>query len=205
MGRTPGGETREKVYRFVRERLLAGSPPTVREVQEAFGFRAVETAREHLDRLVIEGRLTRAGELQARGYRLPGVEGRGLAVSVPILGRVQAGALTVAIQDIEGYVEVRSRLPPEELFALRVRGDSMAPEMLEDDLVIVRRQPVALDGEIVVALIGDEATIKRLRFRRGGSELHAINPKYPPLVPDPEALLLLGRVVELRRYLGERR
>ena len=71
MGRTPAGETREKVFAFVRDRLLAGQPPTVREVQEALGFRAVRTAQQHLERLVEDGRLI-AGRHRARGYRLPG-------------------------------------------------------------------------------------------------------------------------------------
>ena len=69
MGRTPPGQTRERIFRFVRDRLLGGLPPTVREVQEAFGFRSPQTARQHLEALVDEGRLAkRAG--QARGYRL---------------------------------------------------------------------------------------------------------------------------------------
>ena len=70
MGRTPAGQTRERVLRLVRERLLSGSPPTVREVQRAFGFRSVETAREHLEVLVREGRLSKR-KGKARGYRLP--------------------------------------------------------------------------------------------------------------------------------------
>src|ERR1700755_739160 len=105
MPRTPAGETRESVYRFVCERLLAGQPPTLREIQQEFGFRAVETAREHMLGLVSEGRLAKdAGS--ARGYRLPEKPGAGGGLTtpsrlVPLLGRVQAGALTTAVEEHE--------------------------------------------------------------------------------------------------------
>ncbi|GIT67747.1 MAG: hypothetical protein Ct9H300mP25_12190 [Acidobacteriota bacterium] len=90
MGRTPVGQTRERVFKFVRRCLLSGQPPTVREVQKAFGFRAVQTARQHLEQLVGDGRLT-ADRHKSRGYRLAEpVSGR-KTMLVPILGRVPAG------------------------------------------------------------------------------------------------------------------
>jgi repressor LexA len=168
MAHTPKGRTREKVWRFVRERLLAGDPPTVREVQAAFGFRAVESARAHLTALVEAGLLVQETG-RSRGWRLPS-HGRGGGASrpvmVPVLGRVQAGALTTALEEPEGRVAA-TPVPGAELFALRVRGDSMrGAGILDGDLVIVRRQETAEDGEIVVALVGEEATVKRLRWRR---------------------------------------
>lgn len=202
MGRTPKGQTRQRVLAFVRERLLAGSPPTVREVQQAFGFRSVGTAREHLDALVADGKLDKPGDRRHRGVQLPGTKRRaGLAPRlVPLLGRVQAGALTEAIEDADGHLLVEAQRSAGELFALRVRGDSMAPEMLEGDLLIVRRQPRAESGDVVVALVDGDATVKRLWLdkRRGRVELRPSNPAYPPIVPDGE-LTLLGKVVELRR------
>jgi repressor LexA len=200
MGRTPPGQTRERVFRLVRDRLLAGSPPTVREVQRALGFRSVETAREHLERLVDEGRLAKRGG-RSRGYRLAASSGAP-PVLVPLLGRVAAGALDVAVEDPEGYVPVQSRGSGGELFALRVRGESMTGAgILPGDVVIVRRQRRASSGEVVVALVGEEATVKRLRLRRGRVELHAENPAFEPIVPDPRELTLLGKVVEVRRRL----
>lgn len=196
---TPEGETREKIFHFVRERILSGRPPTVREVQEAFGFHAVETARRHLENLIVEGRLGReAGK--ARGYRLP--EASGLAY-VPLLGRVQAGALTTAVEEPEGYIPVSRERGTGELFALRVRGESMiGAGILPGDIAIVRRQPAADSGDIVVALVGDEATVKRLLLRRRHIELHAENPDYPPIVPtSPGEVIILGKVIEIRRYL----
>ena len=156
---TPEGKTREKIFHFVRERILAGRPPTVREVQEEFGFHAVETARRHLENLITEGRLGReAGK--ARGYRLP--EAPDL-LYIPLLGRVQAGPLTTAVEEPEGYVPVSHERGRGELFALRVRGESMTGAgILPGDVVIVRRQPTADSGDIVVALVEDEATVKTI-------------------------------------------
>jgi repressor LexA len=200
MGRTPPGETRERIFRFVRERLLSGRPPTVRDVQRAFGFRAVQTAREHLEGLVSDGRLGKEPG-RARGYRL-GDDGRDEAptVLVPLLGRVPAGPLDAAIEDLEGYVPVRTRHSPDDLFGLTVHGESMTGAgILPGDVVVVRRQPTAQSGEIVVALIDDEATVKRLRFRGRRAELHPENPDYEVLVPDD--MTLLGKVIEVRRDL----
>ncbi|MDW7710462.1 MAG: transcriptional repressor LexA [Deferrisomatales bacterium] len=199
MGKTPPGETRQKVFAFVRERLLAGRPPTVREVQEALGFRAVQTAHQHLEALVAEGRLA-ADRGVARGYRLP-VRGSP-PVLVPILGRVPAGPLDTAVEDREGYLAFQAEDEAEGLFALRVKGESMRDAgILPGDLVVVRRQPTARDGEVVVALVGDEATVKRFRLRRGRPELHAENPAFAPLTPDPAELQILGVVIELRRRM----
>jgi repressor LexA len=202
MGRTPPGQTRERVFRLVRERVLAGLPPTIREIQHAFGFRSVQTAREHLEGLVLEGRLFKE-EGKARGYRLPRPCAEPLRW-VPLLGSVPAGALDVAIEDLEGYLPVQPdrASSSDELFGLRVRGESMIGEgILPGDVVIVRRQPSARSGEIVVALVGDEATVKRLRLRGNRVELHPANPRFEVLAPDPEELRILGKVIEVRRRL----
>jgi repressor LexA len=205
MGRTPAGQTRDKVFHFVRGRLLAGRPPTVREVQDAFSFASPQTARQHLEGLVAEGRLTKEPG-QARGYRLPDLLGEPPAVLVPLLGRVAAGPLGAAVEDLEGYVAVQlargSRRDDEELFGLRVDGESMiGAGILPGDIVIVRRQARMKTGDIVVALVGDEATIKRLHLHHERVELRAENPNFAPIVPDPRQLALLGKVIEVRRYL----
>jgi len=198
---TPPGKTREQIYRFVRKRLLEGLPPTVREVQQQFKFKAVETAREHLEKLVAEGRLAKR-QGKSRGYCLPqGPSGNTPARFAPLLGHVQAGALTTAVEDIEDYVPVQTRATGE-MFALRVQGDSMSGAgILAGDIVIVRQQPKADSGEIVVALVGDEATVKRLRLRRGRIELHPENDAFDPIIPDPGEVSILGKVIEVRRSL----
>lgn len=201
--KTPPGQTREQIFRFVRERLLNGLPPTVREVQAAFGFRSVQTAREHLETLVADGKLSK-NPGKARGYRLPEESGAAAFALVPLLGRVQAGALTTAVEDPEGYVPVQEPDAGYALFALRVRGKSMTDAgILPGDIVIVRRQDTADSGDIVVALVDDEATVKRLRLKRGKVELHPENPDFEPIVPNPSDVVLLGKVIEVRRYLDE--
>jgi repressor LexA len=206
MAHTPPGKTRERVFRFMRDRLLDGRPPTVREVRDALGFRAVESARAHLSALVEEGRLVKKPG-RARGYALPETVGQGgVPRLVPLLGRVPAGPTDLAVEDVERYLPSRAAAG-DELFALRVRGDSMRDAgILDGDVVIVRRQPTASSGSIVVALIGDEATVKTLYVHDGGPgrgriELRPANPDYRPIVPDPDELQILGKVVEVRRYL----
>jgi repressor LexA len=168
---------------------------------EAFGFRSPQTAREHLDALIEEGRLEKEPGL-ARGLRLPGRRGEAPTVLVPILGRVPAGPLDTAIEDFEGHVPVQTHRAPGELFGLRVKGDSMRDAgILDGDLVVVRRQPRAEDGTIVVAMVEDEATVKRLRLKRGRVELHPENPAYAPIVPEPASVRVIGKVVEVRRRL----
>ena len=198
---TPPGQTRRQVHAFVRDRIAAGAPPTVREVQQHFGFRAVQTARQHLETLVAEGRLAKEPGL-ARGYRLPSDLVAPMRL-VPRLGRVQAGALSEAIEDPDGWIPVDGALGEHELFALTVKGESMlGAGILPDDTVVVRRQAIARDGEIVVALVRDEATVKRLRLHRGRIELHPENPAFSPIVlGGRDEVRILGKVVEVRRRL----
>ncbi len=205
MGRTPAGQTRNRVYAFVRQRLLAGDPPSVRDIRDALGLRAVQTVQAHLRALVAEGRLSHV-EGQARGYRLADVPVVGALRLIPLVGQVQAGALTTAMEEPLGWVPVHARYGDHggQIFALRVCGLSMRDAgILAGDVVIIRRQADAESGDVVVALVGDEATVKTLhRCRIGGHiELHPANPDYDVVVPDQQDLILLGKVVEVRRYL----
>jgi repressor LexA len=201
--KSPKGETRGQVFSFVKQRLLQGEPPTVREVQHAFSFKAVQTAREHLENLVKEGRLVKTTG-KARGYRLPADIELPAMTPVPVLGRVQAGALTEAIEDPEGYIGVDADGGTAELFALSVQGCSMKDAgILPGDLVVVKRQPTAAEGDIVVAMIGDEATVKRLRFKNGHPQLHPENDEFSPIIPaEGQEIILLGKVIEVRRIIA---
>lgn len=206
--KTPPGETRDKIYEFMRDRLLDGKPPTVREVQARFGFKAVQSAQAHLEQLVAEGRLVKEyGEHKgrARGYALPrGSVDHTPTSFAPLLGHIQAGNLQAAIEDREGMVPVErgARRGSEKLFALRVRGESMTGiGILPDDLVIVRVQATADPGDVVVALVGDEATVKTLRTRRGKVVLQPENPAFEPIVLAPDEVQIMGKVIEVRRSL----
>jgi repressor LexA len=210
MAHTPPGKTRKQVFRYVRDRLLAGSSPTIREVQEAFGFSAVESARKHLEALVADGLLKKESG-KSRGYRLAsGANPAFPPALIPLVGQVQAGAFAEAIENPEGFLPVSSpasrsarlsRVGRDELFALRVRGQSMIEAgIFPGDFVVVRRQPVAQNGEIVVAQVDGEATVKTFRIRNRRIELHPANPEFDIIVPDPSELTILGKVVEVHRY-----
>lgn len=200
---TPG-RSRERVYQYVKRRLLEGDAPTIREVQDAMGFRSVESARNHLEALIKQGRLVK-NPGRARSLQLPdGPAGRRTPpVAVPLLGRVQAGDLNLALEAPDGHVMVEApRQQPEDLFALTVRGESMTGAgILPDDVVIVRRQPTADSGDVVVALVEQEATVKTLQVRGRQVALLPSNPDFQPILPDPEQLLILGKVIEVRRFL----
>lgn len=194
MGRTPKGETRDKILRFVRDRILAGTPPTVREVQSHFHFKTVQTAREHLDGLIEQGRLEKDANT-FRGMRLPGC---GSPKMIPLLGEVQAGDLSLAIQEPDGYIPLEKA---GHFFALKVRGESMTGAgILPGDIAVVRKQPSAENGDIVVALVGEEATIKTFRRRNHRIELHPHHPDFRPIVSDE--IIILGKVIEIRRSLS---
>lgn len=208
MPKTPPGQTRNRIFRFVRDRLLRGDSPSLREVQRHFGFRAVETVRAHLTALVEEGRLVKEPG-RSRGYRLPSrTSGSGWfpsrLQSVPLLGEVAAGGFEEAIQNPEESlpVEIPDSRDPSDYFALRVRGESMSGAgILSGDTVIVERRTTPVSGQIVVALLEEEATVKRLHLGAGGMELRPENPDFEALHPPPGSCRILGRVVELRRRI----
>lgn len=199
MAYTKPGTTRNRIYRFVRNRLLEGQPPTVREVQEEFGMRSVQSARNQLNILVREGRLIKQPG-KARGFRLPEILRPGSLA--PVAGSVSAGPLNVAVENIEGYIHVQSFSDESMLFALRVKGDSMIDAgILHGDIVLVRHQTEIHPGDIVVAMVDDEATVKEFWNVKGEIQLRPRNSNYPILSPEPDNLVILGKVIEVRRHL----
>ena len=152
-----------------------GKPPTVRELTAALRLGSVRTTMRYLDQLQEEGLLERTGE--SRGLKPRRSSGFGQDTKpVPIVGTAPAGALMIAEQNIEGWVRLplsMVRPPNAKFFLLRVRGNSMnrsrvAGKLIENrDLVLVRQQTSAADGEIVVAAVDGEATIKRLSIAKG--------------------------------------
>jgi repressor LexA len=199
MPRTPSGETRAKIHDYVCERILLGSPPSIREVQQRFGFKSTATVREHLNALVNSGALEQESG-KDRGYRVPGAF---VPAVVPILGQVRAGSLAEAIELADGYVAVQAEVA-ETTFALRVIGESMSGIDIHDgDIVLVDRASRINPGAVVVARVGDEATIKTFRRDKNRIILHAENPDFQDIVPDRSGpdFEILGRVYEVRRQL----
>ncbi len=199
MAYTKPGVTRDRIYQFMREQLLNGEPPTVREVQTAFHMRAVQSAKSHLDALVRDGRLIKVPG-KSRGYRLPDpTRSNRLA---PLVGRVPAGPFNIAVQEIEGYIPIQSNSEEQTIFGLRVSGDSMMDAgILHGDIVLVRSSAEVQQGDIVVAMIDGETTVKEFCRVKNRIELLPRNDAYPVLSPRPEELTIIGKVIEVRRYL----
>ncbi len=190
----------EEVLDLVLEALeRRGYPPSVREIRDALGLSSTRGAQRHLEALERKGFISRAPGARAIQVR---DALRGAVAYLPLVGEVPAGPLRHASEEVEQWLPVPARWGGEGRFLLRVRGDSMTGDGIRDgDLVVVDPVPAARDGEVVVALVDGEATVKRLRRRGGAVELEASNPDYPTLrVGKREAeLRLAGRVVSLMR------
>src|ERR1700737_1313824 len=176
-------------------------PPSVREIGEAVGLSSSSTVHNHLNQLERRG-LIRRDPSKSRTVQLGGglqnEERQRDAVAVPVIGHVAAGAPILAEQNIEDHVVLSPQFAKDGWFALRVRGDSMVNAgILNGDLVLVKPQQDAPDGSIVVALVGDEATVKRLDRSGGRLRLLAENPAYAPL--EPEHATMVGLVKGLVR------
>ena len=178
------------IQRFRRER---GSAPTIREIGERFQISSTNGVRYYLNLLEKAGHIRRDPKI-SRGIG-PTVAQQ--AMGIPLLGRVAAGQPILAEENMAGTLDMEDMFgETSNLFALQVRGDSMIDAgILEGDYVIVRKQEDARAGEIVVALLEDEATVKYYQPRRGHIELVAGNEKYEPIIVDGEvSFRILGTV-----------
>ena len=190
-------ENKQKVLAYLRERLQQGEVPSVREICAHAGIRSTSTVQSCLNQLEQEGVIRRTSGLN-RSIRL--AEDNPLA-RVPLLGKVTAGVPILAVEEVEGYVGYAGGYAPGDLFALRVRGTSMIKAgILDGDIVIVHRTADVRDGDIVVALIEDEATVKRLYREADGFRLQPENDDFEPIFT--KQLAVLGKVVALQRQLG---
>ena len=183
-----------RILDFIRQVTRVRSyPPSVREIGEAVGLSSSSTVHNHLNQLERRG-LIRRDPSKSRTVQLveeaAQEEKRRNAVAIPLVGHVAAGAPILAEQNVEDHVMLSPEFAQEGWFALRVRGDSMINAgILEGDLVIVKPQPDAADGTIVVALVADEATVKRLDRSTGRVRLLAENPAYSPIEPDQVSMV----------------
>ncbi len=184
-----------------------GYPPTVRELMEGMGLSSTNVVRKYLKILERKGYIKRQFN-SPRAIEIVDVSARGPeGRSVPIVGRVRAGIPHPVIEDIEGYLSVDKTLcRGTDTFFLRVVGDSMIDAHIQEgDLVLVKPQPVANNGEIVVALIGDEATVKR--FYKKGDTIQ-LKPEHPTMKPiiikEGQAdVHIIGKVVAVIRQYRE--
>ena len=188
----------EQIYEYLQAVIPEqGYAPSVREIGKAVGLKSPSTVHFHLKRLQEQG-LIEKGDFKGRAIALTQRTGKD---RVPIVGSVAAGTPILAQECIEDYLTFDCGGQESEYFALRVRGESMLNAgILPDDLVVVRRQPTAVNGEIVVALLGDEATVKRLSRRNGEIWLLPENDEYQPI--DGTDAQVLGRVTAVVRQYG---
>lgn len=202
-------DRQRQVLEYIRVTVAErGYPPSVREIGEAIGLSSPSTVHSHLSGLVEAGAIRRDPS-KPRAIEVLDVGPAEAAPvmpdnlrEVPLVGRIAAGSPVLATEDIEDVYPLPDSLTGSgPVFMLRVKGDSMVDAgILDGDLVVVRRQPDASDGDIVAALVeGEEATVKRLYRRDGQVVLVAENEAYDDMVFDE--VTVLGRVVSVLRRL----
>ena len=190
----------QRIYDFIAQTIQEqGYPPSVREIGDAVGLKSPSTVHFHLKHLEELGVIGKSAG-KGRAITLTEQPQEPMEDRIPIVGHVAAGTPILAQECIEDYLTFDTGGRADEYFALRVRGESMINAgILPDDLVVVRQQRTANNGEIVVALLEDEATVKRLSRR--GSEVWLLpeNEAYSPI--DGRYAQIMGRVTAvIRRY-----
>lgn len=193
-----------QILEFIKKTVrLRGYPPSVREIGEAVGLSSSSTVHGHLARLEEKGYIRRDPTKPRAIEVLESLTvPRRPVVNVPILGRVPAGQPLLAVQNIEDFFPMPLDFTEQEdVFMLRVRGDSMRDAgILDGDYVVVRPQQSARNGDIVVALVEDEATVKRFYRENDHVRLQPENPAYPAIVA--RDVQVLGKVIGLLRKVG---
>ena len=196
----------QSVYQFIVDTLHErGYPPTVREIGDHFDMKSTGSVRDHLAALEKKGFIRREANT-SRGIELihaqdrPGTNTR----SVPLMGQIAAGTPLLAEENQEDMLSVDNNLVGRggTVFALRVKGDSMRDAgILDGDIVLVRQQADAVNGEIVAALVDDEATVKTYFREKNHIRLQPANEAYAPIIvsPDQGEVAVLGKVVGLTR------
>lgn len=194
----------ERLLTYIRNTMLKlGHPPTLYEMAEAMGGITVKAVKDHLKALEKKEYLRRApGKRRA----IVPLQNPNKPAGIPIVGRVAAGMPLLAQESLDGTLPFDAgSFADKTHFALQIRGDSMTGAgILEGDYVIVRQQETAQGGDIVVALLGDEATVKFFRKRRKEAFLEAAHPAYPPIrlsvqTPEPK---ILGKVIGVYRIIA---
>lgn len=179
------------VLKFLQNKINEeGRPPTIREIGERFGFRSTGTTRDYLRSLHQKGYI-KLRSRQSRSIELV----KSLTLRVPILGHIMAGMPDLATEEIEDYIHLDEWLSDSErqVFALKIKGDSMIEKGIsEGDIAVVRRQRLANEGDIVAALIEQEATIKTLRKKGENFILAPANSAYAEI---RKPFSILGKVI----------
>lgn len=197
----------KKVLNFLKHYLREkGYPPTLREIASHFGLKGPRGPQKTLAILERKGYIRRVpgASRSIEILNLPPFESNKV-ISIPMVGNVRAGEPILAVENIEGYINLdRSLVSSENVFLLRVEGDSMIDAHIQDgDFALVKPQPNAENGEIVVALIDDEATIKKIFKKRDFIRLEPAHPNMAPIVvkKGEKRVTLVGKVVGIFRKM----
>lgn len=188
---------KKEIYDYIVKTLNARAvPPSIREICAAVGLRSPSSVHAYLNELKSDGYI-RMDEKKMRTISLY-EENADVAVRVPVIGKIHAGAPMLAREEVTGYVYYETRDKNSKFAALTVVGDSMINAGINDgDTVIIRMGSTARSGDIVAAIIGDEATVKRLELSSGRVTLHPENPAYEDI--DGAECHIIGRVCALYR------
>src|SRR5437867_613311 len=194
----------EAILNFINESVEQnGFPPSVREIGRHFGIYPA-TVQDHISALERKGYLQKK-RFQSRTLSVPASSRRRSDSGIPIIGRVAAGMPLLAQENIENMIQLPKEWAPAGAFLLKVQGNSMeGAHILDGDYVLVHPQKTATNGEIVVALIGDEATVKRFYRTERGITLKAENPKYEPIEierSEAASFSVIGRVMGVLRVM----
>jgi repressor LexA len=199
--------TQKKVLNFLKNYLREkGYPPTLREIASHFGLKGPKGPQKTLTILERKGHIRKVpgGSRAIEILNFPPFHSNKV-ISIPIVGNVRAGEPILAIENIEGYINLdRSLASSEDVFLLRVQGDSMIDVHIQDgDFALIKPQPSAENGEIVVALIDDEATVKKIFNKRDFIRLEPANPNMEPIVvkKGEKKVTIVGKVVGIFRKL----
>lgn len=198
-------DKQQVILNFLKQEIIKkGYPPSVREICEAVGLKSTSTVHGHLERLEKKGLIRRdptkprAIEIVDEDFQLARRE----MVNIPIVGKVAAGSPILAVENIEDYFPIPVDYAPNtDAFMLRVKGDSMINVgIFENDLILIKQQQIAKNGDIVVALIEDSATVKTFYKEANGIRLQPENDNMEPIFVSDVSIL--GKVVGLYRTIN---
>jgi len=189
----------EKVLNFIRNGIRNNMPPTIREIAKESGFSSTGTVRDYLGALEKKGYLKRLAS-KSRAIELTEAQQKG----IPILASITAGSPDMVYEDIQGYLNpddlFLGRLSQNDVFALKVKGDSMTDAGINDgDIAVIKKQPTAQDGDIIAALVNNnEATLKTFRHRNKTAYLEPANHNYQPIHKE---FSVIGKLITIvRKY-----
>ena len=197
-------EVLEVIGEYIAEK---GYPPSIRDLMPRLGISSLRGVTIHLQALEKKGWIER--ERTSRSIRLNSPAEKPSALSIPLLGTIAAGTPLLAVENVESYIPLPAELSGHsgEMFALKVKGDSMTGDhILDGDIIVVRSQNSAEQGEIVAALIEDEATVKRLDIQARPARLLPSNPNYSPVELSSEnaRIRIIHRIIGVKNRIQAR-